>query len=286
MRSHTCLALALLVCDPSPALATAPREQAPTAALVLGPLVAPAPVAGEGSRALELVPELDPVRAWPRAGESVAWAPGAAARWSETTLRDGRLELPGLESSVTWLAFYLKVDRYAAWTANVTAPGEVRVWIDGLGLDEDPRPLARGIHRFLVRVADGGAVSFALGTGDADVRGRFSIEPRHALASYDELRSLSELDHLALSADGELLAYTEADEAGFDERARASLNVVSTSDGSFAASGLGGPEAEPVAWRRDGRALLFRDDEDLLVWSRDSGRVRRVLVAEPGLGAV
>jgi len=257
----------------------------------------------ESAQVVEFVPEIDPVRLWPRSGDAFEIAPGVASGWAEVATTDGSVALNGADpSTVTWIAFYAWIDRFAEWVVEVDGVGALRLFVDGAAAGDSGDPgdsessidekrfLGRGMHRILVRVeraaAGPGAVSLSLTTKDDSAIARLGDDPRHPVAAYDELRFVASISGLALSPDGELLAYNVSRRDAAGEESWSRLDLVDSADGKTLAASLGGAGSRAVAWRRDGRALLFRNGESLFTWSRDAGTVARVLQDEPGLGSV
>ncbi len=277
----------------------------PENVLVCGPFaVAPAQFTGkEGAKKVEFMPEFDVVSLWPDDGDEVEWLPGAEGRWTETAAGEGGVPLfGGAMAAVTWMAVYVEVDRYTKVDAVVEAPGEIRLYVDGKAAGESGSEEAEastvshgfaartGMHRVLVRVQRGtgeaAALKLRFDAANEEARVSTTVEPRHAPASYDELRAVQSMSGLLLSPDGDLLAVRRSeDDPDGDGRWRR-LDVVATGSGRVLAAWLGGSGASAVAWRGDGKALLFRDGNDLFVWSRITGEVERVLRDAPGLSSV
>lgn len=304
------LAVPLVLAALAHALPAEPQADAlrPEELLVLGPLPLAAPAFADDAGEVEPVPELDPAATWPSAGDALAWAPGATARWTVAVSPGGALPPgpvrsgAGPGSVVQWVALYAEADRRGTARVELAGPGALRLWLDGhelgaSGAPQDGRSeleasatLTRGRHRLLARVerrsdVEPGPVELALHPADGQ-HVAADLDPRHAPADYDELRAIVSTSGLRLSPDGALLALvrTFRDAAGDGSASR--LDVLRLDDGSFAAAALWDPGARPVEWCPDGSELLLRRGGDLAVWRRADRSLEVLLEDEPGLGAV
>jgi dipeptidyl aminopeptidase/acylaminoacyl peptidase len=271
--------------------------------LRLGPL--PLPPAGDLDPRVhataEVVPELDPHRWLPAAGEAVATAAGEV-RWQRARVDDGVVALR--EPGVWWLAARLVTDRWAEVTVSVTVDDDrdggsdaggddggdalppSTVWVDGERVDGAvalPAGACFVLARIEVREGEGRAALAA--TGEADLR--WDLDARLDLSRFDRARLFSRLGSLAVAPRGQLVARHLSRRNSTGEGRRGETSVFDAR-GGLVASDLGGPDARPVAFTPDGRALLLRrpgeDGTDLLLWTAPRGPVVPVVTDEPGLG--
>ncbi len=257
-------------------------------ALVLGPLplVPTSEATPRVAATLAPVPEIDP-RGWlPRPGERVALAPGRESTWRRVEAEaDGfPLEEPG----VYWLAARLVSDRWSELTLNVTT--DATLFVDGNPL-ANPASLTvgRGERFVLVRALAGpdGAAVAVTADGAADLR--WDLEPRLSLCDLDRARALASINDLAVSPRGGLVARRLSRRNAKGEGWRREVAVLDA-EWNRVASGLGGPDARPLAFSPDGETLLLRrpgeSGTDLLAWTAPKGPMHTVVIDEPGLGLV
>lgn len=279
----------------------------PATALELGPLASPTVALSEDPRAttVDFVPELPPAATWPVEGDPVRWFDGSAPSWRSSEATDGRFVASAADGpTLRFIALYASVDRYGRADVVVEAAGAVRLFVDGEDVAHGGAPgdaatelrttrtFRRGMHRLLLRIERSAseATSHAVriepsGEGDDAPVWSTSISPLHAPADYHELREVHSMSGLRLSPDGALLAVRRT-ERGPGGSSWSRLDVVRVADGQVVAASLGGAGASAVEWREDGWELLLRVGDDLLSWNRRTHELRRLLEAEPGLGAV
>jgi len=276
-------------------------------ALMAGPFAAsPALRASEpGALKVEFVPEIDPLSAWPAAGQQFLAGPGARGEWRPvqgaggewSTGKSAPGRMPG--RIVEWVACYVRVDRFGPMTVRVHGAGELRLFQDGAaaghsGSPEDAETRLEhtskwpaGQHRLLLRIerVEAAPLKIECAAG-ADQRLSIDIDPRHAVTDYDELREIVSLTGLELSPDGSLLAFQRREWDPGDSSSWSRLEVLDVDQRTVRAASLGGSGSRALSWNEAGDRLLLQNGRQLFIWSANDGSVERILADEPGLGAV
>lgn len=246
------------------------------------------------------IAEIDPHTTWPSADDGYLAAAGRQVRWNRVDAGRPGQPAPADGTVQQWAACYATVDRFGPVELGVEGAGALRLYVDGEEADSGGEPTQtatrldkkvswhRGTHRILLRVARGTALEKLVVTVEctAGQRVLLSLEPRHAVADYDELKEAVSLSGLSLSPDGNLLALRQSERSRDGSAGWNRLDVIGVRSGATVAPFLGGSGARAVAWRHDGEQLLFRQKDDLFTWNRADGEVRRILSGEPGLGGV
>ncbi|UCF67595.1 MAG: S9 family peptidase [Acidobacteriota bacterium] len=280
----------------------------PNRLLGLGPLPLPAEEDSSSPLApsIQLVPELDPRRSRPRAGQPVTLGPGLTRTWEIVEPSAARGSAFSLnEPGVFWFGAQLEQDRFGPLTLSLTTGADPTVYADGEALPLAPseegeartasflRP--RGASLLLIRlvVPQQAAlpVSFEISAhadrADVPLGLRWSHEARPAPARYGAFSELSRIGALAVSPGGRLVArrLDRRDPATGDWRARTDLIGVS---GQRTVLSVEGQMLTPVAFSSDGSRILLQrsgdDGVDLVEWSVDTGSSRVLVRDEPGLG--
>ncbi len=290
----------------TPQVASAPSSPASTAPgvaierwLVLGPLPARPPWFGAATDSAVLeTHRLAVEQRWPVAGDTVAWLPGAAARWIERVAEHDTLVVSaGAGMGVLYAAVYLDADRFQRVRLVIGGSGKTVAALDGTRLRGDRAELAKGKHLLLVEAAvtSAGAVRLAARVEPitAGARVTASLDPRHP-PSLAELLAVPTVSDVAVDPTGRRVAWVvrRLDEA--NDRYTTTLEVHDLATGRLLASlGPEGTASSPV-WSRDGGRLAYltatdkRDGKgrDLWIWDVARGVPERVLRDERGLAGV
>lgn len=229
-------------------------------------------IAAPRAKAVESLPELDPLGLEPQANETARLAPGlGVATWSE----DG---LGG--STLAWRVVYVAIDRFAEVSVEVKAEGETTVWVDG-AKQAGKANWRRGKHTVAVRTT--GAVSaFEIVAPDA-AKLELSLDPSRELADYRETKAFGSISDVVISDDGRFVAFL-AKEASAAGNATRRLEVYDALEGRRAPIGLLSAPI-PLSFT-SGNDLLVRQGDDAYLVRRATGEVIEVLRGESGLGAL
>jgi dipeptidyl aminopeptidase/acylaminoacyl peptidase len=276
-----------------PAWAEAPAPVEAEAVLVVGPIeTPPAPPDPEAelAPAVGTVPEIDPEILWPDRTVRLDWG-GPTLSWRESAAQG-----PGvpLERGVHWIAARLQVDRVSRVEIGLDGAGGAALYLNGRPLTSSEAVVPRGSSTVMARVEvdrDEPVPVTLRASAPAGAELRWHLEDRIAPARYRVFRKLQRFPALAISPDGALVAREALTHDGGADgtSARRWLDVLS-SEGEVVAPHLGGPGATPLAFSPDGSRLALtlpgEPHGDLAIWNADTGRLRRLLAAEPDLRGV
>ncbi len=304
------LALGLLASRPGATTAAEPATITVQHVLQLGPAPLPLPAFHDAeSRGVDLAdlagtPSLDVALTRPRDGDRVP-APGGELRWRRTALPVA-LTTDG-DAAETWLACYLRSDRWQEATLRLTGPegAHLAAWLGAEELDlgeaEDADTAAReaelelpaGVHRLLIRTvaADdlaGWNLAAQLTLGEdipADALGA-STDPRRP-ADVHLVLGAPRVQSVRVSPDGELAAIQlQSRPAGGEPENW--LEIRQTRNGELVTTWRGS-EVRGLAWAPDGEQLSFqlREDDTTDLWLLDleSGATTRLLRAVEDMGS-
>jgi dipeptidyl aminopeptidase/acylaminoacyl peptidase len=274
----------------------APRTLGVATLLQLDPVALPLPAFHDaeqrGVTLKELLDQrsLDAVTLRPREGDTVALPGGDDLRWQRRDTprklgpRDGR----ALE---TWLAFYLRSERWQEASLVVPAPAEalLQVWLDGkaVSLESGQAEEGAGERTASLKLEIGTRLVVIRAVAPPGLEESWALQPRLELAADAPEGTLTvttaserpadihlildapRVSEVAISPDGALVAVQLGEYDARGER-RNWLEIRRVEDGSLLSTWRGS-EAGGLQWSPEGRRLAFtlREDDTTALWLLD-----------------
>jgi dipeptidyl aminopeptidase/acylaminoacyl peptidase len=239
--------------------------------LVLGP--EPLPLgAWPDARSILDYEFLNPAGLQPVAGQKVEWSNGHAPAWRVGQPAIWKGEKPG----VVYLAAYLEGRRFLSGELEIEAPFPVTVCMDGMALEGSGQPwrgklkLETGKHLLLVKGALSGAAAAGGAQAKLNLEAAFGDETvvvsqtPGRFMNMDDVLKLVQVNQLAVSPDGSLVAVELSQKQGAAAVNHAWTEIVRVSDGRrlFSSQNIG--VIGDFCWLKDSRRFSFsRRDKDL-----------------------
>jgi len=262
--------------------------------LQLGPLPLPLPAFHDAERHgvsladLAASPSLDVAMLRPREGEVVSW-PGDDPRWQQAA------SPLAVAAGETWLACYLRSDRWQEVTLRVDVPegAHLQLWLDGASIDlkdsddgDDARQaslkLPLGVHPLILRaIADDGLTApWRPDPRLTGAEGLTASTDSRRPADIDLVLDTPRVQQAHISPDGTLAAVL-IQEHPAGGKAQQWLEIRRIKDGRLLATWRG-HDAGRLDWAPDGARLSFTlpgddDTHDLWLYTVANGELTRLV---------
>jgi len=284
--------------------------------LVAGPVPVPAPFFDDDEGAARVRTILDTAQidrsAWPAAGDSSAWLPGADLAWTEVAAGEGGRLAFGFDTEtaiplVAFAAGYVESTHYQEVTFTLSGTTPFALFVDGeekarsvehTDVDGEPAEatatcaLIRGKHLVMIKTLCAPEPTASAWTVAASVEPAgddagsitLSTSPERTFADMARVKEFSSIGGFALSPDGGVLAVVFNEKKGGARDTERYLELLAMPEGRTierldASAGFG-----DIKWSPDGKRFAFKRGGKILAYNPSTKKTTTILKGVKGLG--